>query len=252
MTQTKWYGWKRDLPDFRDRHFQPMMPRQPLPERAMLIHPLPAFDQGALGSCTANATVGAITFDQRVQEEPSVMESRLFIYYYSRLLEGNQDHDAGASLRDVMKAYNQYGVCPESEWPYDIANFSTKPTAEATCRPIHYAAVEQNSFELRRTIIAGFPVIFGFTVYDNFESPEVASTGELDLPQDSNSVLGGHAVLMMGYDDNVPFPSGAKGGVYVRNSWGTDWGQSGYFWMPMAYITNPNLADDFWVIDKLA
>ncbi len=249
----KRFGWRRDIPDQRDHISKLPSIRQPLPPQLVLTHPLPSFDQGELGSCTANATVGAITFDQPLQSLPSVMESRLFLYYYSRLLEGMPEADSGASLRDVMKAYNQYGICAESDWPYDITKFAVSPDVQGDCKPIHYAYVEQNSFSIKRTIMSGFPVIFGFTVYNNFESSEVADSGILDLPNtDTDYPVGGHAVLMMGYDDNMTFPSGSKGGVYVRNSWGTSWGQSGYFWMPTDYITNPGLADDFWVIDKLS
>ena len=89
----------------------------------------------------------------------------------------------------------------------------------------------------------GYPFEFGFTVYESFESQEVAQTGVVPMPQQTEKVLGGHAVMAVGYDD-------AQQRIIVRNSWGTSWGQQGYFTMPYAYLTNHQLSSDFWTIQR--
>ena len=83
--------------------------------------------------------------------------------------------------------------------------------------------------------------MFGFTVYDSFESSEVARIGILQMPGPKESVVGGHAVLAVGYDDKDER-------FIIRNSWGKSWGQRGYFTMPYSYLLSDNLSDDFWTI----
>jgi C1A family cysteine protease len=89
----------------------------------------------------------------------------------------------------------------------------------------------------------GFPFVFGFTVYDSFESDQVAKTGILNMPKPDEPEVGGHAVMGVGYDD-------AKKRLLVRNSWGADWGMKGYFTMPYDYVASRDLSDDFWTIRK--
>ncbi len=92
-------------------------------------------------------------------------------------------------------------------------------------------------------IAAGFPVVFGFTAYESFDSDEVAKTGVVNMPLSGEPLLGGHAVLAVGYDDVAKR-------IIARNSWSPAWGMKGYFTMPYAYLTNRNLSDDFWVVRK--
>jgi C1A family cysteine protease len=95
--------------------------------------------------------------------------------------------------------------------------------------------------QLKGCLASGSPVVFGFSVYESFESAAVAKTGTMPMPKPSEKQLGGHAVLAVGYDD-------AQERVIIRNSWGTGWGKKGCFTMPYAYITDDNLCDDFWTI----
>lgn len=244
------YGYIPDLGDKKDQLMvsAPRILSDKIDLRDKM--PLPSFDQGDLGSCTANATVGAIVFDQAAQQLPVVMMSRLYLYYYSRVIEHTVSEDAGAQLRDVMKAYNKFGICPETEWPYDQTKFQSKPTSQdctdaATHRPLIYKRVPQSISNVLRVLASGFPIIFGFTVYENFESQEVADTGILPMPDYAKeSSLGGHAVLAMGYDRTTRQ-------ILVRNSWGTSWGQDGHFWMPFEYIFDQDLATDFWCIQQI-
>jgi C1A family cysteine protease len=242
-----WYGWRPDRPDHRDLYFKITKPIQ-IPSVVDLRDKCPPIvDQGELGSCTANAIAGALMFDQLKQDQSGAAPvSRLFIYYNERSMEGTISEDAGAEIRDGIKSVNNLGACFEKTWPYKVGRFKTKPSAKAFAeakqhQSVLYQRLPQNVISLQQCLASGFPFVFGFTVYDGFESDEVAKTGVLNLPDKSEKDLGGHAVMAVGYDQ-------ARQRFIVRNSWNTDWGQAGYFTMPFDYLTNSDLASDFWVI----
>jgi C1A family cysteine protease len=243
------FGWVRDLPDHRDRQWlAPARASAQLPA-AIDLRPQcpPIYDQGELGSCTANAIAGAVQFDEiRSGIAPTWTPSRLFIYYNERALEGTVAADSGAQIRDGIKVIASVGVCPETEWPYDIARFAEKPPAQAYSDAVRdrvgaYQRVTQSLVQLKTCAASGFTFVFGFTVFSSFESGEVASTGLIPLPQPSESVIGGHAVVCVGYDD-------ARQAFIIRNSWGVGWGEAGYGFMPYAYMLDAGLAADFWTI----
>ncbi|HUP05418.1 MAG TPA: C1 family peptidase [Bryobacteraceae bacterium] len=246
------YGWVPDLPDHRDHLYAaaPAVLAQLPPSTDLRPQCSPVYDQGQLSSCTANAIAGAIEFDQRKQRAKAFMPSRLFIYFNERAQEGDPASDSGAAIRDGVKSIASQGVCPESEWPYDASKFADKPSDAcyadaANCRAVSYQRlVSRNLNQLKGCLASGYPFVFGFTVYDAFESDAVAKTGVLNLPASTEQMQGGHAVMAVGYDD-------ATQRFTVRNSWGPDWGMAGYFTMPYAYLVNPNLADDFWVVRLL-
>lgn len=246
-----YYGWRPDRPDIRDHRFEVAKPGkypQSVDLRVGVGFPEP-YDQGDLGSCTANAIAGAIEYDQRRQKLTEFMPSRLFIYYNERAMEGSIASDSGAEIRDGIKSVNQLGVAPESDWKYNVKKFKTKPTAavfkEALLhQSVAYKRVPQTKNGICGCLAEGYPIVFGFNCYESFEADAIARTGILEMPQPHEKSVGGHAVLCVGYDL-------AKGYVLVRNSWGADWGQKGYFWMPLDYILETNLADDFWQISKI-
>jgi C1A family cysteine protease len=242
------YGWVPDLPDARDLLFSATRAAvAKLPPSIDLTAGMPpVYDQGQLGSCTANALGAAFEFDLKKQHSKDFMPSRLFIYYNERAIEGSISTDSGAQIRDGVKTLAKQGVCAETEWPYDPAKFAKKPTAACftdgkKTKVASYQRVAQNLNQLKGALAAGFPVVIGFTVYDSFESDEVAKTGVMPMPAPAEHVLGGHAVLVVGYDD-------ASQRFRVRNSWGTSWGQKGYFTMPYEYLTNSGLSSDFWTL----
>ena len=153
-------------------------------------------------------------------------------------------------IRDGIKSVAQQGDCPETEWPYNIAQFTQKPAAQcytdaAKYHAVQYQRVTQNLTQLKGCLASGYPFVFGFTVYDSFESRQVAQTGVVPLPGHTEQVLGGHCVVAVGYDDT-------QHRFIVRNSWGPSWGMQGYCTMPYAYLTDANLADDFWTIRLIA
>ena len=245
----KWYGWRPDLPDQRD--FVYAAPRaiiKKLPAKIDLRKFCPpVYDQGNLGSCTANAIGAAFEFGLMKQDKASdFTPARLFIYYNERVMEHTVDLDNGAEIRDGVKSMNKQGVCPEKLLPYDIKKFADKPNAacykEALKHQVlSYHRVVRTLDQMKGCLAEGFPFVFGFTVYDSFESETVAKTGKVNMPKQNEGVQGGHAVLAVGFDDT------AKRFI-IRNSWGSDWGLKGYFTMPYEYLTEENLSDDFWTI----
>lgn len=242
----KKYGWQRDLPDYRDYNYSIYCAKEIqkiFPSKVDLrLKCPPIYDQGQLGSCTANAIAGNIGFIQNF-----FMASRLFIYYNERTLEGTTKTDSGAAIRDGIKTVNQQGVCPETMWAYIISKFATKPPISCYAQALkdvitQYLKISTLS-DMKNCLVAGYPFVFGFSVYTNFESAIVARTGIINLPTKGEKLLGGHAVMCVGYDDSTQR-------FIVRNSWGTSWGQKGYFTIPYNYLTNSNLASDFWTIRK--
>jgi C1A family cysteine protease len=254
MPEKHSYGWMPDLPDHRDFLFAgPPETMAALPPKADLRPNCPkdVYNQGQLGSCTANAIAGALEFDQiKEGQKSSWTPSRLFIYYNERVMENTVNSDSGARIRDGIKSVGTIGAPPEADWPYDIATFETPPSQSAIDdaplgKALIYQRVPQILNQMKACLAAGYPFVFGFTVYESFETPQMAQTGEAPMPGPQEHALGGHAVLAVGYDDTTQR-------FIVRNSWGPTWGMQGYFTIPYAYLTDNNLSDDFWTIRLVA
>lgn len=245
---SKHYGWKPDLPDFRDFKFTAPRPVvKKLPSKVDLRPKCPAvYDQGQLGSCTGNAIAAAFQFELMKQKAPVFAPSRLFIYYNERVIEDTVNSDNGAQIRDGIKSITHQGVCPEPMWPYNISEFAQKPHAVCYTDALKHTAIDysriEQSLDLMRSCLAeGYPFVGGFTVYNSFESQQVANTGIVNIPGPGEQTVGGHAILVVGYDD-------AQKRFIVRNSWGTGWGMKGYFTIPYEYYLNSDLSSDFWTI----
>jgi C1A family cysteine protease len=246
------YGWTPDLPDHRDLTYAaPVVALKRLPQKVDLRAKCPkVYNQGNLGSCTANAIAGAIEFELLKAKARKVFTpSRLFIYYNERDVEGSVKEDSGAQIRDGIKSVNKVGAPPEDLWKYSDNNpgpFQKKPpknayTEAARHQVVSYQRVPRVLGQFKGCLASGYPFVFGFTVYTAFEDEAVARTGKLDMPAPDEKVLGGHAVLAVGYDDSA-------NRFIVRNSWGASWGKKGYFTMPYSYLLEENLSDDFWTI----
>lgn len=243
------YGWMPDVPDQRDYLLSAVM-RVPakLPTSVDLRRSCsPVEDQGELGSCTANALAGALEYLERKDKVPFEDFSRLFIYYNERAIEHSVNSDSGAMIRDGIKTLAKEGVCSEAMWPYAISKFKNKPSSSCYKDALNHQITSYHRIltldEMRACLAEGFPFVFGFTVYESFESQQVAKTGLVNMPKKGERSLGGHAVMAVGYNDT-------KKRFIVRNSWGTDWGVKGYFTMPYAYVADRNLSDDFWTIRR--
>lgn len=247
------YGWRRQLPDPRDHVWALTV------EETTTILPLshslrpempPVYDQGQLGSCTANAIAGCVQYQQMKEKEAegSHVPSRLFIYWNERRIEGTISYDAGAVIRDGMKVISTVGAPPESDWPYDISRFTEKPPpiafSDALNYTAKYGAVTQSIHSLQASVYFGRPVVFGFTVFSSFET-NIGSNGIMPMPNvNKEDIMGGHAVSCVGYKH-------INGSLYFecRNSWGSLWGNDGYFFMPAAYMVDQNYCSDFWHIN---
>jgi C1A family cysteine protease len=247
---TRVYGYKKDKLDSRDLLKTFSLFTHEETSKVDLRSKCPkVYDQGALGSCTANAIGGAYEFDMMKETEDNVFTpSRLFIYYNERKMEGNISEDAGAEIRDGIKSVNKVGICDEKEWPYDISKFTNEPPQNLYDEAKHHLAVKyqrvtQDLKHMKECLHQGFPFVFGFAVYESFESQEVASTGVMPMPKKHEKVLGGHAVMAVGYDDE-------KKVFIVRNSWTDTWGDEGYFYMPYDFMMSEDCSD-FWEIQRV-
>jgi C1A family cysteine protease len=252
-------GWVPDLPDHRDfAYAAPTAVLKALPAQVDLRSQCPktVYDQGRLGSCTANAIGGAIEFDQIKQGQHEATPSRLFIYYNERAMEHSIQFDAGAQIRDGIKSVAKLGACPESMWPYDdtppetdgapcpTCKFAQKPTPNCFTEALKhqilvYRRLPQDANTMKGCLASGYPFVFGFTCYSNL--PFQTTTGQIPMPTSQDHVIGGHAVLAVGYDD-------AARTFTMRNSWGPTWGKGGYGFIPYAYLLDGGLSDDFWTI----
>lgn len=249
---TKWggLGWKPSLPKFGMPKFVPC-PGVALPALVDLRPNCPAvYDQGQLGSCTANSVSGLAEFLMMKEGHSAFVPSRLAIYYWERVIEGSVSQDSGASISDSLEVVSHNGCPHESLWWYDINKFTVKPNAKVVAdaakhKVTNYMQVDNTSMSAVQSCLAtGYPITIGFTVYESFESNAVAQTGIVPMPKSNEQVLGGHAVLIVGYDNS-------KSWFIVRNSWGTGWGAKGYFYMPYAYFTNSNLASYAWTAQNV-
>lgn len=245
MDTKRSYGWTRDLPDKRDLRFTPRF-AYALPNNVDLSHyTLEIYDQGELGSCTANAGAALFEMLRSINKKPTYIPSRLYTYYNTRKIEGTIPYDAGGQLRDAIKSLSVDGCPVETMWPYDIDKFTNRPPSPVYSEGrkhqiMKYSRVNNTVItDVQNALALNCPVMAGFTVYESFESQEVAQTGLMTMPQPWEKVLGGHAVLIVGYcNDHQHF--------IVRNSWGADWGDRGFFYAPYAYFTNSQLSADFW------
>lgn len=240
------YGWVPQLPDQRDIPFKLGAPSV-LPtvvdfRTGGLLSPV--CDQGQLGSCTANMAAGAVDYERKKQGLSWISPSRLALYYWERQLEGTTRSDAGATIRDAYKVINTKGAPPETDWPYVIGKFATAPPAVAVKDAlkdvvVQYKSVPQNQSMMQQVLASGVAIGVGISVYESFESQAVAASGVVPMPGRNEQLLGGHAILCVGFDNT-------KGVWIMRNSWGTGWGQAGYFTLPYTYLLTPNLSSDFW------
>lgn len=255
VQQIKRFGWKPDFPDHRDHFYKNkvarLQPIQTVDLRQTKIMPARR-DQYTLGSCTGFAIAFLLTYlfkngFFKTASNLLMPFSPLFIYYNERAIEGTIKEDSGAYIRDGIKSVAQQGCCSDNLWPYILKNFARKPTWQCYKSGLDHQAIEYlrldntNKQELVNCLLEGFPIVHGFSVYADFDSYRVATTGVVNLPGSSESFLGGHATCIVGYILETDR-------FICANSWSEGWGQQGYYTIPAEYLCNENLADDFWTI----
>ena len=247
-------GWLPDVPDQRDIPFSTIfrVPRK-LPSQVDLRADCSAVEaQGNLGSCTAQALVGALEFlelKELTTERKSRFRdlSRLFVYYNERAAMGTVHADSGAMLRTGIKVLKSHGVCREKLWPYKVSCFIHKPPQACYTEALDHQVTSYQRLktlnEMQACLAMGLPFVFGFAVYEHVMSESVVRTGKIRLPKPSERMLGGHAVMAIGYHAQSKT-------LLFRNSWGKEWGQDGYGELPYDYLESRNLSSDFWCIQS--
>jgi C1A family cysteine protease len=233
LAANKGFGWLPDIPDHRDKLYAAIAkPPAEMPSSIDLRKSFsPPENQGAMNSCTANAIVGVLEFLEKKNKK--------------HFVDLSVNADPGAFIRDGIKTIVKQGVCAESKWPYSKSKLYSKPPVACYREAADHQVTSYHRIsslnEMLQCLAEGFPFVFGFTVYTAFMSKEVKKSGVLNMPQPTEKVEGGHAVVAVGYDHT-------QKRFLVRNSWGTDWGMKGYYTMPYDYLGDRNLSDDFWTV----
>lgn len=247
MKTKRIYNLKKQTPDHRDLQAKKLLnvhPNVTLPPSIDLRANCPSvYDQGNLGSCTANAGIAARVMLNNLNTELS----RLFQYYMERKIEHDINTDGGAQMRDIGKVLLQFGATPEAYCPYVIADFKNAPTQTAVNQAQQFKIKAYHSVAdmpgIKQVLaLMQQPVLAGIDVYESFESNKVAANGIVPVPKPTEKNLGGHAILIVGYND-------AKKWFICRNSWGESWGDKGYFYLPYEFFTK-GFASDFWVLQN--
>ncbi len=250
-------GYRRDLADPRDRLMRAGLfsaVTQPAAARLDIFDSIPVYDQGGEGSCAAN--MGCSQVKHLLARAGKAFEpSRQDLYKSVRIAEQTPlEEDSGAMIRDIFAALRVYGVAPEHLDPYcdTLASYSRPRSAEATAAAMDHQAILYyrctNLRAVKASILQGFPVGFGFTCFESLMSRLTAATGLVPYPEKGEAAVGGHANLVIGYDD-ARVIEGEVGAVLSRNSWGRSWGQGGDMWLPYRYFVE-GLASDMWTLRR--
>lgn len=242
------YNLNPSIPDHRDFLYAAPV-GVPLPANADLGTAIPPIkDQGQEGSCTGFSLSSAREALAK-EHNTYVPFSPAFIYYEERVIEHAVNMDHGANIRDGLKVLQHMGVCPESDFPYVVGGFAQAPPANAVADAKKYTITSYSRLPgitaLKAAIVNKQPVVFGIAVYQSFES-NVGADGKVPMPAPGEELLGGHAILAVGYHDDANAPGG--GWVHLNNSWGTGHGDHGRYYLPYAYASNATYAFEMWTL----
>jgi C1A family cysteine protease len=258
-------GWQKSLPDFRDyslespevrammERLRPLLPATgQVPDTESLASYFPEVDdQQQINSSPAQACVDLVQYFDRRALGRTVKLSKLFVYQATQRLLGTLGN-APMDLRSTLKAIASFGIPYEQHWPYESEKVNDEPAPFLYAfadryRSIRYVRLDgrngtgQETLAIVKSLLdAGFPCVFGFSV-----PTSISREGDIPYRPTFDTIQGGQAVVAVGYDDQRI--SSTKGALQIRNSWGRDWGEGGYGWLPYAYVEE-QLAADFWTI----
>jgi len=264
MLNNRKLGWIKDLPDNRDYIYTIMAGKVIKDASPVDLRPYmpPVRYQGQLGACTAFGATSLVHFARRKQKLQEWAPAPLFTYYTTRQIENTVSKDAGAMVRDALKSAVVYGVVPESKFPYIISKFATKPLpsiyteaekhqALPDYRNVngklvnlgYYRLIDGKLADMLACLAEGYPFMFGMSVYPAFVSTTVAKTGIVPAPGVKERTIGGHCMTCVGWKliNNIQY-------FIVLNSWGVNWGDKGYCYIPFSYMSDPNQTNDLWTI----
>ena len=241
-------GYVKDSFDHRDYKYVPeqTFSLSLAPNKFIITGLPPILDQGYLGSCVSNALANSLRYIYNKLKRNNNSWSRLFNYYYSRVLEGTVNIDNGCQIRNAFKVCNKTGSCYEAKWPYTITKFKIQPSVQAVNEAkkniiTKYNRVDQTRNAIKSCLLSSNTLVVGFSCYTNLFSQYTTSTGNITYPLARERYLGGHAVLLVGFDDTAQTYN-------FMNSWGNKWGNKGFGTIPYRYLEDPNLAGDFWTL----
>jgi C1A family cysteine protease len=223
----------------------------------------PIEDQYPLGSCTAHAGVGLMEYFERITKGKYIDASRLFLYKVTRNLM-KKNGDTGASIRATMASMALFGVLPERYYPYNPEDFDEEPPAFCYSYAKEYQAIQYYRLDppsisrnellnlIKTFLDHKLPSMFGTPLFTSYRYS--GNDGEIAFPSRFEELEGGHAMMVVGYDNGKEIRNDISGGIttgafLIRNSWGEDWGINGYGWLPYEYIVQ-GLAVDWWSLLK--
>lgn len=244
------YGWIKDNRDKRDKLFKAKaVPPQSFTPTDLRADCATVMDQGKLGACTAFGTVEMVHFVRKKQKQQDFTPSPLFTYYTTRQIENSVNRDAGAMVRNAIKSAVLYGVVQEEKWNYDITKFKVKPNPGVYAEALKHQTLKYHRIndgvirDMQQCLFEGYPFTFGAALFASFESAEVATSGIVPIPRTGEWQVGGHCMLCVGWK-----VLDGRNYFIIQNSWGTDWGDKGFCYIPFEYMGNRKLANDFWTI----
>jgi hypothetical protein len=209
----------------------------------------PVKNQGSEGFCTANAGASIDEWINRAYLKRQPILSAQFLYVRELLAQGNFPNDDGSDGDTLCRVLCWKGCCEESLYP-SIPGEILMTTLEQEENARNYELGAYHGLADSTTAVSvladptPWPFAIGFPVYSSFESEQTAKTGVMPIPGPNEELMGGHEVGGYGYDiGEVPYlrPSGCPAAILCLNSWSEQWGDQGFFWMPIPILDRPDV-----------